>query len=144
MGLACSRLGADMGLLDGTLGMGRRMALSRMSDTCTVTRAGSPVFNETTGQYTSTTVSVYSGACRVKQAASVARDVDAGSQLLAVTQLELHLPLSAVGVRAGDLVTITGSETRAEQSGRKFSVVAPFDGSQTTALRFRIETADER
>lgn len=131
-------------MIGGALGMGRRMAESRMTDTCTITRAGSPTWDESKGEYTSTAVSVYSGPCRVKHPSTVARDVDAGSQLLAVTQLELHLPVSAVGVRADDLVTITGSETRAEQSGRKFTVTAPFDGSQTTALRFRIEADDGR
>ena len=126
------------------LSSGRRMAESRMTDTCTVTRPGTPVFNESTGEYTSTPVSVYSGVCRVKHPTGVARDVDAGSQLLAVSQLELHLPVSAVGVRADDAVSITGSVTRGEQVGRKFTIVAPFDGSQTTALRFRIEAADGR
>ena len=131
-------------MIGGVLGMGRRMAVSRMTDTCTVTRPGPKVLNESTGEYAHTTVSVYSGPCRVKHPTGVARDVDAGSQLLAVTQLELHLPVSAMGVRADDVVSITGSETRTEQSGRKFTIVAPFDGSQSTALRFRIEAADGR
>lgn len=128
----------------GALSLGRRMAESRMTDACTITRAGSPTWDESKGEYTSTAVSVYSGPCRVKHPTAMARDVDAGSQLLAVTQLELHLPVSAVGVRAGDVVSITGSVTRGEQVGRKFTIVAPFDGSQSTALRFRIEAADER
>lgn len=133
-----------MTLFSGALNMGRSMAESRMTDTCTITRAGAKVLNESTGEYTSTTVSVFSGPCRVKHPTGVARDVDAGSQLLAVTQLELHLPVSAVGVRADDVVSITGSVTRTEQVGRKFTIVAPFDGSQSTALRFRIEAADGR
>ena len=131
-------------LQSGALGMGRRMALSRMTDSCAISRPGTPVFDEATGEYTSSTVSVYSGACRVKHPTAVARGVDAGSELLVVSQLELHLPVSAVGVRAGDVVSITGSVTRGEQVGRLFRVVAPFDGSQSTALRFRIEAADER
>ena len=126
------------------LDAGRRMAVSRMTDTCTITRAGTPTWDDSKGEYTSTTVSVYSGPCRVKHTSTVARDVNAGSQLLAVSQLELHLPVSAVGVRADDAVSVTGSATRGEQVGRKFTIVAPFDGSQSTALRFRIETADGR
>ena len=122
----------------------RAEAESRMTDTCTISRPGPETFNETTGEYTSTMVSVFSGPCRVKHPTAAARDVDAGSQLLAISQLELHLPVSAVGVRADDAVSITGSVTRAEQVGRKFTIVAPFDGSQSTALRFRIESADSR
>lgn len=133
-----------MSILGGTLTLGRRMAESRMTDSCTVTRAGSPTWDESTGAYTSTPVTVYSGVCRVKHPTTAARDVDAGSQLLAVSQLELHLPVSAVGVRADDVVSVTGSATRAEQSGRKFTIIAPFDGSQSTALRFRVEADDGR
>lgn len=133
-----------MSILGGTLTLGRRMAESRMTDTCTITRAGSPTWDESKGEYTSTPVQVYSGPCRIKHPTTTAKDVDAGSQLLAVSQLELHVPVTASGVMADDLVTITGSETRAEQSGRKFTIIAPFDGSQTTALRFRIEAADGR
>jgi len=128
----------------GALSMGRKLAESRMTDTCKITRAGSQVFNEATGEYTSSTVTVYSGPCRVRQPTSSARDVDAGSQLLAVGQLELHVPVSVAGVHADDAVEITKSATRTEQAGRKFTIIAPFDGSQTTALRFRVEAADGR
>lgn len=123
---------------------GRRMAESRMTDACTVTRPGAKTWDEAAGGWVHSTVQVYSGRCRVKHPTAVARDVDAGSQLLVVSQLELHLPVTAVGVRADDTVAVTGSVTRAEQVGRVFTVLAPFDGSQTTALRFRIEIADER
>lgn len=125
---------------------GRRMAVSRMTDTCTVTRGdGGEVLDPATDKWVPVpAVSVYSGVCRVKHATTGAAQVDAGSQLLAVSQLELHVPVSAVGIGVGDRVEITGSATRAEQVGRVFTVTAEFDGSQTTALRFRVEAADPR
>lgn len=133
-----------MSILNGTLSMGRRMAESRMTDSCAVTRAGSPVFNETTGEYTSTAASVYSGKCRIKHPTTAGRDVDAGSQLLAVGELELHVPVGSAVFAPDDVVTISACPTRPDQVGRKFTVVSRFDGSQTTALRYRVEAADGR
>ena len=115
-----------------------------MTDTCTITRAGPPTWDESKGEYTSTPVQVYSGPCRIKHPTTTAKDVDSGSQLLAVSSLEVHLPMTAEAVRVGDVVEITASETRAAMAGRRFTVAAPFDGSQTTALRFRVEVGDGR
>lgn len=133
-----------MSILSGSLSMGRRMAESRMLDECAITRVGEKAWDEERGEWATTQLVVYSGRCRIKHPSTAARDIEAGSQLLAVTFTELHLPLSAVGVRADDTVTITASSTRPEQAARQFTVTAPFDGSQTTALRFRVEAFDER
>ena len=124
----------------------RAEAESRMTDTCTVTRGdGGEVLDPVTDEWVPVpAVTVYSGACRVKHATTGAAQVGTGSQLLAVSQLELHVPVTAVGIGVGDRVEITGSSTRAEQVGRVFTVTAEFDGSQTTALRFRVEVADPR
>lgn len=131
-------------MIGGVLGMGRRMAEARMTDKCEITRAGTPVWDEEAGENIGPVEVVYQGPCRVKHPSTAARDVEAGSQLLAVTFTELHLPLSAVGVRADDAATILESSTRLEQAARQFTIMAPFDGSQTTALRFRVEAFDER
>ena len=123
---------------------GRRMAESRMTDTCAVSRrSSSTTTDETTGELPGPST-VYSGVCRVKHSTGGARDVDAGSQLLAVGQLELHVPVGAAAFAPDDVVTVTASLTRADQVGRVFRVVAPFDGSQSTALRYRIEVFDGR
>lgn len=116
-----------------------------MRDTCKVTRTvkGS-TFNEATGSYDSTTATVYEGKCRLKHPRMAAKDVEAGSQLLVATMLEIQVPVAADSFRAGDVVTITGSPDRPAQAGRLFTVVASFDGTQTTSLRYRIEAADGR
>ena len=132
-----------MTLFSGALNMGRRMAVSRMTDTCAVTRVGAKTLNEATGTYSSSVVTVFTGACRIKSGSGVSQ-ADAGSELVVVSQVELHLPVDAVGVLPGDVVEITGSSTRVDQVGRVFKVVAAFDGSQTTALRYRVEVADGR
>ena len=131
-------------MIGGVLGMGRRMAEGRMTDTCKVVRPVPGVLNEATGKRAVTYTEVYAGPCRVKHPTTAAKPADAGSQLLVMSALEVHLPVTATGVRAEDVVEITASPTRAEQAGRRFKIVAPFDGSQTTALRFRVEVADGR
>lgn len=131
-------------MIGGVLGMGRRMAESRMTDQCRVTRPGPKVWDEAAGEWVQVPVQVFAGSCRVKHPTVAARAAEAGSQLLVVSSIEVHLPVAAVNVRAGDTVELTGSDTRPEESGRRFTVIAPFDGTQTTALRFRVEVADGR
>lgn len=131
-------------MIGGVLGMGRRMAESRMLDSCTVSRPGPKVWDEDAGGYTQTPVVVFSGLCRVKHPTTSGKGADAGSQLVVVSQVEVHLPLAAVGVMTGDMVKITACPMRPEQVGREFTVGSPFDGSQTTALRYRVEVADGR
>lgn len=123
---------------------GRRMAESRMTDGCVVSRSGDRVWDDDAGEWTFPLVTVFSGPCRVKHPSTGARDVEAGSQLLVVGQLELHVPVGTPVFAADDVVVITASATRADQVGREFTVVSPFDGSQTTALRYRVESGDGR
>lgn len=123
----------------------RAQAESRMSDSCKVFRLiKSSVIDEDTGTYPTVEQVAYSGQCRVKHPSTAAKDANSGSQLVVISQSEIHLPLSAVGVLPADLVEITACPTRPDQVGRLFTIAAPFDGSQTTALRYRVEVADAR
>lgn len=131
-------------MIGGVLGMGRRMAESRMTDTCKVTRISRGVLNESTGKHPETVTQVYTGPCRVKYSSMTPKDIEAGSQLLVLGTPEVHVPAGTAGFLPDDLVEITGSVTRADQVGRIFTVIAPFDGTQTTALRYRVEAADGR
>lgn len=131
-------------MIGGVLAMGRRMAEARMLDTCKVTRTARGELDQQTGKHPVTVTEVYAGPCRVKHPTTAAKPGDAGSQLIVVTSLEVHLPATTSGVEAGDVVEITASATRPEQVGRSFKITGPFDGAQTTALRFRVEVADGR
>lgn len=119
-------------------------AESRMTDSCLITRPGDRVFDEDAGEWASEPATVYAGKCRLKPPTTGAVDGDAAGRLVVVSSLALHLPVSAGEVLPGDMVEVVGSETRPAQIGRMFSVAAPFDGSQTTALRYRVEAADGR
>lgn len=131
-------------MIGGVLGMGRTMAEARMTDQCRITRPGPKVWDEDAGVHVSVPVTVYEGSCRIKHPSTSAADVEAGSQLVTVSQLQLHLPVTATGVRVGDTAEIVASPTRPAQAQRRFRIADPFDGSQTTALRFRVEVADGR
>lgn len=127
------------------LSSGRRMAESRMTDSCKVFRLErSPVLDEGSGTYPTVEVVVFEGKCRVKHPTVAGRDAISGSQLVVVSQVEVHLPLSAVGVLPADVVRVTECPTRPDQVGREFTIDGPFDGSQTTALRFRVGVSDGR
>lgn len=131
-------------MIGGVLGLGRGLAESRMTDAVTVTRLGERVWDEEAGGWGEPDVVVYSGRGRVRHASSSAKDVESGSQLLAISQIELHVPVGSPVFLTDDVAVVLSSETRPDQAGRKFVVVAPFDGSQTTALRYRVEVADGR
>lgn len=127
-------------MIGGVLGFGRAIAETRMLDTCRITRdEDSDNLDEDSGTRAKTTVLVFDGKCRVKHSGMAPKDVEAQSQLLATVSTEIHIPLGAVDVRSGDIVTIASSQTRPDQIGRKYKVSAPFDGSQTTAVRLRVE-----
>ncbi len=126
------------------LSLGRRAAESRMLDSVSVSRAGERTWDEDNGDWVTTPVSVYVGKARIRHATTAGDAVDAGSQLLVVGRLEVHVPVGTTDFEPGDEITVTACPTRPEQVGRVFRVVAPFDGSQTVALKYRVEVADGR
>lgn len=123
---------------------GRKLARERMDSTCLVTRPGTRKWDEDLGDYTFPSIEVYAGECRVKHSTTGARKAEAGGQLIVVSSPEVHFPAETVGVEVGDLVEITGCQSRPSIAGRRYKVKEPVDGTQVTALRFRVEVADGR
>lgn len=115
-----------------------------MTDTIEVSRAGERVWDEDAGEWTTAPVTVYAGPARVKHDSGRATDADSGSQLMTVGSLEVHVPVGSAVFRQDDRVAVTACPTRPDQVGREFIVTAPFDGSQTTAVRYRVEVFDAR
>lgn len=131
------------------LDSGRRMAESRMTDECAVTRVDpdatdDEMWDEEQGRYVPALITVYTGRCRIRHTSAAPADIEAGAQLLAVGKPEIHVPVGSPVFYPDDVVTITASATRPDQVGREFTVQGAFDGSQTTALRYRVEVADGR
>lgn len=133
-------MGADIDLL-----MARREAERDMRDKCKVTRESQgTVLNEVTGEYQTIVSTIYEGKSRLKSPRAAAKQADAGSQLLIATSTEIQLPAQSDDLLVGDVVEMTACPDRPNQIGRKFTVMGPFDGTQTTSLRYRVEVFDGR
>lgn len=116
---------------------GRAAAESLMVDACTINRAtGGSATNLVTGVVTDTKTTVYAGKCRVQSRALTAQSPDAGEASLALAQFEVQVPMSVVGVRTGDFVTITASALDPDLVGRSFRVTVPAHKTHATARRF--------
>lgn len=122
----------------------RAEAESRMDDLIRTTRAGTKVWDEDSGAWVTAEVVIYEGKARIKRSNELSSDVDAGSQLISVSQVQVHVPVGSPVFAPNDLIEITACPSRPDQAGRVFVVSAPFDGSQTTAVRYRVEVADGR
>jgi hypothetical protein len=122
------------------LARGRALAETLMVDTCTVTRESAAFTNPDTGQQTISTATVYTGRCKVQHRTSGgARDEDVAEANLLMLRLSVHLPVSATGVRTGDIITVTASVGDAELVGRRFIVRELAHKSMATARRFGVE-----
>lgn len=122
----------------------RAEAESRMDDLIRATRGGERVWDEVNGEWVTAEVVIYEGKARIKRPNDRASDAEAGSQLVTVGRLEVHVPVGSQSFAPDDLIEVMVSVSRPDQVGRRFVVVAPFDGSQTTALRYRVEAVDSR
>ena len=72
----------------------RAHAESLMQDTCRVTSAGAPVWNDTTGTYAPGTAStVYEGKCRLRKPSAAPQGVESGEAAWTVDDYVLSLPL---------------------------------------------------
>lgn len=116
-----------------------------MRDICKVVReTRSGTLNEATGVFPITSTTVYEGKSRLKHPRVIAKEADAGSQLITLSSLEIQVPVATAGFEPGDIVEMTTCPDRPAQVGRRFKVIAPFDGTQTTSLRYRVEAVDVR
>lgn len=141
---AVAQLGCTVGA-DIDLRMGRVEAERDMRDRCKVVRISKgPELDEITGLYPDVETVIYEGKCRLKQPRMSAKEIDAAGQLLVATSLELQVPVDSDDFAAGDVASMTVCPDRPRQVGRRFTIVGPFDGSQTTKLRYRVEAFDER
>lgn len=124
---------------------GRNLIESLMTDTCTITRAGTDkgTKNEITGQYDSPPASatVYMGKCRVQIKSVIASSSDqaAGERQVVAQEFELQLPVTGTeSVTVHDVVEVLTAANDASLVGRKFTVAARHEKSQATARRLRV------
>ena len=120
------------------LARARAAAERLMVDSCTIRRVTGTVTDPDTGQIAPTYATVYTGKCRVQQRGPSARSVEAGEAHLLMQRLEVHVPVSAEGIRAGDEVTVTVSGDP-DLVGRVFVVRELAVKSLATARRLGVE-----
>lgn len=80
-----------------------------MVDSCVITRVTGRTLNQSTGAYTDTTSTIYSGKCQVVKTDASATDVSAGERDVAVSSTKVKLPITATGIEAGDKVMVTAT-----------------------------------
>ncbi|WP_328339537.1 DUF6093 family protein [Micromonospora sp. NBC_00421] len=91
---------------EAVLARGRAAAERGMRDTCQIRRE---VTDPDSGAVVSTWSDVYTGRCRVQQRTPDGQPLDSGQDYVLLQRLEVQLPMSVVGLRVGDEITITAS-----------------------------------
>lgn len=114
-------------------------AVRLMTSICTITRPGAPTTDPDTGAVTPSGAQVYAGKCRVRPAQAWGRQaVVAGIQVDPDT-FQVSVPVSAIGIRRGDLVHIDASPD-ADCVGRSWYVrFTPDMGDSVSARRLLCE-----
>lgn len=117
---------------------GRAKALELMQDACTVQHLTGSSADQEVGTIVPTWSTVYSGVCKVQQAAPASAPTTIGEAEIFVGQLTLHLPVNtaSAAVTPDDLVTITACALDASLVGKTFRLRGPAHKSYATARRF--------
>lgn len=127
-------MSAESALLDG-----RREAEALMLDSCTITRPGNPLLNETTGALTDTSTPVYEGKCKVQSKDSATASPEVGEHQFTVVSRQVHIPANAADVNDGDVVTITASRLNSFTVGKQYRVSGFEPDSFDTAARLPVK-----
>lgn len=119
---------------------GRAAAEQLMVDECTISRSTVVFTNPDTGQQTKANIPIYVGKCRVQQQTPGSASLsEPGEARLFLLTLSVQIPVSATGVRLGDIVTITGAACDPVLAGRKFRVQALAHKTNATSRRLSVQ-----
>lgn len=116
-------------------------AESMMTDSCVITRPGTPVFDDATGQYTTPAGdTVYSGKCRIRvRSLGFLRDrqTETGEELATIWPYIVAIPVTAGDIKVNDLVTVTAADALLD--GALLRVRIANAGTSTTARKLDCE-----
>lgn len=125
--------------ISGIVDAARRMHEAILPDTGTIRRAGAKTLNETTGLYTQTPTTVYTGICKAVIPKQFPNTAAAVGQVLVEVHARLDLPvIASAGVRDGDILHIDTSGDPA-LVGQEFKLTGFAGQSQTSVRRFWLE-----
>lgn len=129
-------------MIDALLASGRRAMERLMDSECVVEAVTGSTTDPESGEITDTYSEVYSGKCRVQQAAPSASDQRVGEASLLMVNRVLQLPVvESTAVRAGQRVRMTKCPHDPGLVGRVFTIRAEFAKSHATSRRLGIEEA---
>jgi len=119
---------------------GRQAALQLMTDTIVVTRldpAGSST-NTETGVVTKSYTTVYTGPGKIQRQPRdiLARPAQVGEAEVYLAHVEVHLPVTAVGVASDDIATVSASVNDPDLVGKAFHIRELAAKTWQTARRF--------
>ena len=122
------------------LARGRAAAEAGMLDTCIITRPGGGAVDDNTGVISGGRQQIYSGKCRVQQSAVQSTDQaqTPGQDYQLHARLELHLPITATGLKVDDLVEITAAANDPELVGQVLRVRDLSAKTEATARRLGV------
>lgn len=120
------------------LAAGRRAAERLMVDQCTIRRRTGETTDDD-GNVTPTYSDLYAGRCRIQQHVGQAAQADVGEDYQLLLRLEVHLPMSVVGLEVGDVIEVTASVHDSDLPGRSFVVRDLAHKSHATARRVGVQ-----
>ena len=123
----------------GVLLRGRAAAEALMVDACRIERKTVEATSTTSGAVTPTYLTLYEGKCRVQQHSTEARVEDSAEQYDRMLRLEVQLPMSVVGLKVDDRITITTSALDADLVGRQVWIRQLAHKTHATARRVTAE-----
>lgn len=122
-------------MLEALLAQGRAAAEALMTDACTVRRRSGETTDDD-GVITPTYgPDLYAGKCKIQQTNAQAAQADVGEDYQLLLRLEVHLPMSLVGLEVGDEVTVTESAYDPDLPGRVFLIRDLAHKTHATARR---------
>lgn len=129
-----------MSIASGVTLMGRRQAEALMDSECTITSVATAGVDPATGEYTTTTTTVYSGKCRLRWPTALANEVDGAGQIIAKQSPTLSIPIEGTGDVLPDMIaTITASPLDESTVGLKLRVKGVQFQTHATARRLQVE-----
>ena len=125
-------------MIGGVLGMGRRMAESRMTETVTVGRWENVRPPGQLDPVSTLVETYYAGPARVKFPSASASVKSPAGQQLAETNVVVSVPHGTVAFPTGAVVRVDSSSVDDGLVGRMFRVDGPAQSGQTTAHRYPV------
>lgn len=111
-----------------------------MDSECTITSVATAGVDPATGEYTTTTTTVYSGKCRLRWPTALANEVDGAGQIIAKQSPTLSIPIEGTGDVLPDMIaTITASPLDESTVGLKLRVKGVQFQTHATARRLQVE-----